>query len=145
MKYYLISEDRLSEVAQDLFDGEEISHPLYMEMEAIIIGSTAPIQWLPIDPANPIPKPTNERQVLQLYKPEVDNEQSLRGGYKSIATFPAAVHFLSASTRPLSDLFYWDSYDWRSDDTKDQTIEEGWLEIGYTMYCIFESPKPTQP
>lgn len=143
MNYYLISEDRLSEVAQNLYDGDAIDHASYMRFEENVTNGIAPIQWLPIDPANPIPKPTNERQVLQLYKPKYDNEQSLRNGKSPIVTCKSVLYGGATATRPLHTLFYWDSYDWRSDDTKDQTIEEGWLEIGYTMYCIFESPKPT--
>lgn len=75
-----------------------------------LISESVIFEWLPIDPANPIPDPTNDRQVLQLYKPIYDNEESIRDDKKPIITFKPELYLGQHNDRPLNTLFYWENF-----------------------------------
>lgn len=112
MKYYLISDEHVAQVAEDLFGDNLIDHHTYTVFDEVVIGEAPVVQWHPITD-QPIPKPANERQVLVL-RPKVGE--------------------LDARTAWFEDNQLW----WRGCFDFEMTS----FRRAYTHYCIIETPLP---
>ncbi len=100
--------------------------------------------WKPVDASKPIPRPTNERQVLCIYRPDHDkaeNRAHARGPYSK----GPSQHGITCDPKVDHDKYlYWD-HGWLRDerDGKGPLV----YDTNYMkdlQYCIIEFPVPNR-
>lgn len=101
--------------------------------------------WLPVDIENPIPKPTNERQVLCIYRPDHDTSFNRAHGLSPFSKGPAKPSVTCDPDEDHNKYLYWD-HGWMQPLSSHvmQGLKEPMIYdqeyFKNCMYCITEFP-----